>query len=74
MREVDAWVEKGEEEGGDEDERAVEDEEAGLVLHDSVAPTTGHFSDTVGFVSYEFLDLYMKRGRDKGNVPVDASD
>lgn len=47
MREVNAWVEDDEQERGDEDEGAVEDEEAGLVLHDSVAPAAGHFSDTV---------------------------
>lgn len=47
VREVDAWVEDDEQESSDEDEAAVEDEEAGLVLHDSVAPAAGHFSDTV---------------------------
>lgn len=44
--EVDARVEKGEQEAGDEDEGAVEDEEADLVLHDFVAPAAGHFGDT----------------------------
>lgn len=47
MREVNARVEEDEQECGDEDEGAVEDEEARLVLHDSVAPAAGHFSDTV---------------------------
>lgn len=47
MREVNARVEEDEQESGDEDEGAVEDEEAGLVLHDFVAPAAGHFSDTV---------------------------
>lgn len=47
LGEVDSGVVEGEQECGDEDEGAVEDEEAGLVLHDFVAPTAGHFSDTV---------------------------
>lgn len=47
VREVNARVEEDEQECGDEDEGAVEDKEAGLVLHDSVAPAAGHFSDTV---------------------------
>lgn len=46
VREVDARVEEGQQERGDKDERAVEDEEAGLILHDSVAPAAGHFRDT----------------------------
>lgn len=47
MREVNARVEEDEQKSGDEDEAAVEDEEARLVLHDFVAPAAGHFSDTV---------------------------
>lgn len=47
LGEVDSGVVKGEQERGDEDEGAVEDEEAGLVLHDFVAPAAGHFSDTI---------------------------
>lgn len=44
--EEDARVEDSKQEAGDEDEGAVEDEEAGLVLHDFVAPAAGHFSNT----------------------------
>lgn len=47
LGEVDSGVVEGEQKRGDEDEGAVEDEEAGLVLHDFVAPTASHFSDTV---------------------------
>ncbi len=47
LGEEDARVEDGEDGAGEEDEGAVEDEEAGLVLHDVVAPAAGHFSDTV---------------------------
>lgn len=47
LGEVDSGVVEGEEERCDEDEGAVEDEEAGLVLHDFVAPTASHFSDTI---------------------------
>lgn len=39
-------MEDGQQVHGDEDEGAVEDEEARLVLHDVVAPAAGHFSDT----------------------------
>lgn len=46
LRKEDARVEDGEERDGDEDEGAVEDEEAGLVLHDVVAPAAGHFCDS----------------------------
>lgn len=75
MREINAWVEDDEQEGGDEDEGAVEDEEAGLVLHDSVAPTAGHFSDTVIrcalVVDYGVCMMTRMRGE---IIPVDASD
>lgn len=47
MREVNARVEDDEQECGNEDKGAVEDEEAGLILHDSVAPAAGHLSDTM---------------------------
>lgn len=46
LGEEDARVEDGEEGAADEDEGAVEDEEAGLVLHDVVAPAARHFRDT----------------------------
>lgn len=47
LGEEDARVEDGEEGRADENEGRVEDEEADLVLHDVVAPTTGHFSNTI---------------------------
>lgn len=39
-------MEDGEEVDGDEHEGGVEDEEAGLVLHDVVAPATAHLDDS----------------------------
>jgi hypothetical protein len=47
LGEEEARVEGRQEERGDEHERRVEDEEAGLVLHDVVAPSAGHFNDTI---------------------------
>lgn len=40
-------MESGQEEACDEDEGAVEDEKAGLVLHDVVAPSACHLGDSV---------------------------
>ena len=48
LREIDSGVEDSQQRGSDEDHSAVEDEEAWFVLHDFVAPTAGHFSDSAG--------------------------
>lgn len=77
MREVNARVEEDEQKSGDEDEAAVEDEEARLVLHDFVAPAAGHFSDTVSriYVSFPILKYTGMMTRMRGIcIPVDASD
>lgn len=69
MREVDAWVEEDEQESRDKDEGAVEDEEAGLVLHDFVAPAAGHFSDTVmRYVLVIYSRVYIYDDKDEGNI------
>lgn len=69
MREVNARVEDDEQESGDEDERAVEDEEARLVLHDFVAPTAGHFSDTViGYMSVIYSRVDLFDDKNEGNI------
>lgn len=56
LREEKSRVENCQERNGDEHEGAVEDEEAGFVLHDVVAPAAGHFSDTV---IYKVLGVYL---------------
>lgn len=48
LGEIKGGVKDGEESDGDGDEGRVEDVEAGLVLHDVVAPAIGHFGDAVG--------------------------
>lgn len=69
MREVNARVEEDEQKSGDEDEAAVEDEEARLVLHDFVAPAAGHFSDTVSRCTLVFYsEGYMYDDKNERNM------
>lgn len=73
LGEEDAGVEDGEEGTADEDERAVENKKAGLVLHDVVAPTASHFGDTDDLLA-ACLYMYIYTLRAEEDLPVNATD
>ena len=67
-------MEANEEACGDDDERRVEDVEADFVLHDVVAPTASHLSDTVVYGQYKNSFKGRALQKSVGVLPVDASD
>lgn len=81
-------MENGKQVDGYEDEGAVEDEEAGFVLHDVVAPSAGHFSNSIPVSLYFQITFLVDKGESlltkksnrnrrregNGNIPVNATD